>query len=859
MQLRMLFLLVLLQGWTSGQTLSWARVQESRDFQNVREALSQHLPDLAIPRLQKLLLQTGLDTTAKASLLTLLGEAETRAGLAGEALETLADPALKQFSPAHLWRSHAYTQLGRYQDAIKALEQIDRRNMRDEANLRIGILQAALGNIESAIDRLVPLLDSSEPALAREAALRMVALSLSTQNTGQAERILETIKPEGIAPQGIFRYLQGRLQLEKGERIAAIGTFQTLVNTSIQDLQLPAPLYHAATLSLADSLALGGNYGAGITSLLETLEKFPDSPRVAEIFGRLDLWSAKAESEIPALLVKLSAWIPKPRESNNTFGLIDGGNAGSFAVSSNGRGLSLRSIYALDRVASFNLRSADPVNQRLALKQYGQLQALASDEATALIPDSLIKIGLFYFQSGELEKALTQFELLRDFSDSPQIQAYGNAFVGQVSLAMNEAAQASSAYLTAVDLAEEAGLKDLEIAASLNAGVAFLATGKQDAVEGISESLASQDARAFLLLERGLTLANQRKPEARNLLSRFLADYPDHSRRDEAALTLAENALFVPKDVALARNQITSLKFNLTTQPGLAARHILVNLDLGSGEDQANEFLARFPEHPLAPRILFQLGQRFRTGGELGKENIKIGQAYISFEKFLEAYPNHELIDAARFLGALAAMASGTEDSVAKSLSRYQEVAEGSGPLASEARIARVSLLIDSDQQDDALTEIESELESDALPISDRYRLLILAADAAGQQNDYDRALAFYDSLLKMPELPVAWSNRAHFHRGQIFERLGRNGEALESYLGVINRAFDPEKSSTVEWKWFDKCGIDGALALLEKAGRWQAAVKLANRLAKSGSPRSADAAASAARIGLEQQIFQGR
>lgn len=855
----MLVFLFLLQGWASGQTLSWAGVQESRDFQNIREALSQHLPDLAIPRIQTLLLQTSLDSTAKASLLTLLGEAETRAGLPNEALETLDDPTLKEFSPAHLWKSYAYTQLGRYHDAIKALEQIDRRNMREEADLKIGILQAALGNTESAIDRLVPLLDSTNAVLAREAALRMVALSLSTQNGEQAERILETIKPEGIAQQGIYRYLQGRLQLEKGERIAAIGTFQTLVNTPIQELQLSAPLYHSATLSLADSLALGGNYGAGITSLLETLEKFPNSPRIAEIFGRLDLWSGKNESEIPALLVKLNSWIPKSRDSSNTFGLIDGENAGSFAVSSNGRGLSSRSIYALHQVASFNLRSADPVNQSLALKQFDQLQALASSEAATLIPDSLIQIGLLYFKIGQLEKALTQFELLRDFSDSPQMQAYGNAFVGQVSLAMNEAAQASSAYLIAMDLAAEAGLGDLEIAASLNAGVAFLTAGDEEALQGIVKNLTGPDTSAFLLLERGLTLANQRKSEARTLLSRFLAEHPDHPRRDEAALTLAENALFVPKDVALAKNQIAALKFNLTTQPGLAARHILVNLDLGSGEDQANEFLARFPEHPLAPRILFQLGQRFRTGGELGKENIKIGQAYISFEKFLEAYPNHELIDAARFLGALAAMASGTEDSVAKSLSRYQEVAEGSGPLASEARIARVSLLIDSNQQDDALTEIEKELTSNTLPASDRYRLLILAADAAGQQNDYDKALAFYDSLLKMPELPIAWSNRAHFHRGQIFERLGRNGEALESYLDVVNRGFDPKKASTVEWKWFDKCGIDGALALLEKAGRWQAAVKLANRLAKSGSPRSADAAASAARIGLEQQIFQGR
>ncbi|YCM44885.1 tetratricopeptide repeat protein [Verrucomicrobiaceae bacterium 227] len=850
--------MLLLQCWASAQALTWKQVQETRDFQNVREALSQYLPDLAIPRIQKLLLQEGLDATAKASLLTLLGEAEVRAGLENDALETLTDPLLDEFSPAHWWRGHALTQLGRFQDAIKALEKIDRTSMLEEASLQIAILQSALGNSESAIDRLVPLLTSSNPDLAREASLRMVALSLAAGDTEQAEKILATIEPEGLAQQGLVRYLKGRLQLERGERIAAIRTFQTLVNTPIQDLKLPAPLYHSATLSLADSLALESNFGAGITSLLETLEKFPNSPRIAEIFGRLDLWSRKSESEIPALMTKLADWM-SPRDGTNTFGLIDGSNAGSFAVSSSGRSLALRSIYALHLVATFNLRSADPANQALALRQFDQLQALATREATALIPDSLIQIGLYHLKAGRLPDALASFELMRDFSESSKLQAYGNAFVGQVSLAMNEPAQASSAYLTARDLAEEAGLNSLETATTLNAGVAFLIAGDDKALDNIAGKLKGAEARAFILLERGLILADQRKPGARALLSQFLADYPENPRHDEAALALAENALFVPKDVSLARSQIASLKFDLHTHPTLAARHILVMLDLGTGEDQANEFWTKLPEHELAPRVLFQLGQRYRTGGELGKENIKIGDAYISFEKFLEAYPNHELVDAARFLGALAAMASGTEDSVDKALTRYQEVSAGSGPLASEARIARVSLLIDSDQQNLALTEIEAELESDDLPASDRYRLLILAADASGQQNNYEKSLGFYETLLAMPGLPIAWANRAHFHRGQIFERQGRNAEALESYFNVVNRRFDAAQTSTVEWKWFDKCGIDGALTLLQKDKSWRAALKLANRLASSGSPRSSDAAAIAARIGLEQQIFQGR
>ena len=88
---------------------------------------------------------------------------------------------------------------------------------------------------------------------------------------------------------------------------------------------------------------------------------------------------------------------------------------------------------------------------------------------------------------------------------------------------------------------------------------------------------------------------------------------------------------------------------------------------------------------------------------------------------------------------------------------------------------------------------------------------------------------------------------------------MGENTQALESYFRVINRDFSPASTTSLEWKWYDKCGIEGALALLEKEGRWKAAIQLAEQIGGSGSPRAEDALKIAERIGLEHFIYRER
>jgi len=107
----------------------------------------------------------------KAPLLTLLGEAQVRAGLYPQALITLDSPLLREFSPAHLWRSYALSKLGRLRDALGELKRIDRRSMRAQADLEMASIMIVIGDSANARTKLEPLLESKQGDLAKQAIL----------------------------------------------------------------------------------------------------------------------------------------------------------------------------------------------------------------------------------------------------------------------------------------------------------------------------------------------------------------------------------------------------------------------------------------------------------------------------------------------------------------------------------------------------------------------------------------------------------------------------------------------------------------------------------------------------------------
>lgn len=851
---RALLVITLAAGFSGGAT-SWTEVQKSPDYLTAKKQIADYLPDLAITRIEKLLALPDLEVSARASLLTLLGEARVRANQPAEALKTLDDPILRDFSPAHRWRSYALTRLGRYRDAIAELEKIDRPAMRPSADLQAGKLHLALRNLDAARASLAPLLASSDPTLSREATLQLISLALADQKPDEAASLLKTFTPANPAEENLVRYLNGRLHLLRGERLAAVGTFQALLSEPDTRKNLPAPVFHEATLALVDSLALESNEKEAASAILNTLEQYPDSPKLQLLFARLRQWSDRIE--IAPVIEKLATWLPTlppPPVSP----LVPPGSS----VAHPGTFLPApvpapRSLLALEFLATQNLRSSTPEFRLKGQLQFSLLKLLSRPGSPA-VNRALLELGILEMTNARHEQALALFSLLEENVKSPLLRAHAKALAGQAAFALDEPSKASQFFLEAEDIAHRARQTDLASVSALNSGLALLSTSRSKELDEITGNLNSPEARSFLLLERGLYLSTRHDPGARDLLARFLADFPTAPRTSEAALALAESAVFTPPfDRALAETHLASLRFDPETEPALEARRLLVLLTLGTQTQQARDFLTRHPDHPLADRILFRLGLAYRKPAR--EEDKELGKANLQFELLLDQYPESRFSEVARYYSALTSIALKTESADKNALKRLRELIDAQGILANEAAITLCSFLIDRNRQDTALEEINRFLEDPKLPPVDQQRLLILGADASNQAGDHETALTYYDTLLQMPDLPVATRHQATFIRGQALEKLNRNREALEAYYEVINRQFDPATTTSLEWKWFDKCGIEGALTLLEKEERWRAAITLAEKIGASGSPRSADAREIADRLALEHFIYRDK
>jgi predicted phosphoadenosine phosphosulfate sulfurtransferase len=87
---------------------------------------------------------------------------------------------------------------------------------------------------------------------------------------------------------------------------------------------------------------------------------------------------------------------------------------------------------------------------------------------------------------------------------------------------------------------------------------------------------------------------------------------------------------------------------------------------------------------------------------------------------------------------------------------------------------------------------------------------------------------------------------------------MGKTEDALESYYSVIAKNYAPEQKENhdIEWFWFYRCGFQ-ALSLLEAEKRWDAAVKLARRIASFNGPRAEEASKRANTLAKQHMIWE--
>jgi hypothetical protein len=122
-----------------------------------------------------------------------------------------------------------------------------------------------------------------------------------------------------------------------------------------------------------------------------------------------------------------------------------------------------------------------------------------------------------------------------------------------------------------------------------------------------------------------------------------------------------------------------------------------------------------------------------------------------------------------------------------------------------------------------------------------------------------DAAIQIFYGMLHDTTAPRVWRSRSGYLLSQIYALAGKNIEALEACNDVVEDCFTAISQSTAltpqEYLWLYRSGF-AAIEMLEAKQQWEAAARLADRLAVAGGERSEEAKLRATRLRLEHFLW---
>lgn len=762
---------------------------------------------------------------------------------------------------APFWRGQALAGSGRFAEAVSELarhREVRAAPHRLESALTSANLQISLGQASSAILTLASFAETAPPEDAARANLQRTAILLDSGYPEDADTLLPDESSLSAEAQPLFHLVRARLKLASGDASGAAEVFADLLrNPAGQTLEM----HHAAALGVSDALAATTGPDAASRSLLGFLTANPDTPLLDAAFRRVLKWLPDSPTSTDPTLAKVNEWIPTPVVPAT--GLVAQGDRAAAAWPTASRS---------PEIAAFAM-----FTRAMGLQRIGTPAAL--HEATLLLrrlrvdhPQhfltrrSFIEQSLWKLKAGRFGDAL---DLLAVAADRSRTGVTRGEVLFIEAAALAEAGNMPAAISRFEEAAERLEGRAAEIA-GYNAAVASL----QSDPGFIPSADLGANLRATLELERAMAAPD---PSAGLLaLESFIVENPRHPRVIEARLAAAERAMETePPDPSLARAHLDSAG-PLSEIPDGELRASVLRLRIAESDgnengstalvDIARAIMRDAPGTPAATEAALALGRHLYDAGNFNEARIVFERLAIEQSKLPEA--DDDLVQASFLLAARAAALGATTQSRDEALALFDRAIQvDHASLGGIAVLEKARLLIDLNRLDAAIGILR---ESRAkLPPADPLALpagLLLGeavyAKAAGDVRLLEEALAIYDELLDgaADEMGGLY-HRLQYLRGIILEKLPRedapdqmrDAEAIEAYYSVILRAGD---QPPVEWEWFERCAF-AALALLEKAERWQAAINLARRIASFNGPRASDAAERAAQLQLKHMIWE--
>ena len=821
------------------------------------DALASGLWEMAALHFNDCLANKNLPPADKARVALRLAEAWIRGGKPAEALSLLGQSFVSQDPETPFWKGQALAGLGRFSDSINTLTPLladPKAPHRGEAGFTVASLHMALGQADPALTALATLARGADDNLAVKTRLEQVEILLGLGRVADARQAMPA--PSSIGPDDRMAamFLEAHLLLAEGHPADAVTGFQTLIDQpSGQSLYR----YHAAAVGLADALIAAGFRETATGFLLSFIQDHPTSPLLDAMFRRLLDGLPDAPTPTDPILERLARWItPSEIPTTGAINTLECCAATAWPIPTTTNNLLANALYTraagLHRVRTPNARAESKrLLTRLRLENPNH----------PLAAKALFLTANWALEDGATERALTILDTLRESSAAPALRGEAAFLEARTSALRGDRSPAIRLFEEAAKSLTETDAKT----ARLNA-ILLKLTGSSGTSTPVIQSDRPPDAALAADLELERALSSATPAAAKSAISEFLTRHPDHPRVPEARLAAAEAALAPPSpDPAFARTQLEILTASPESSASLSAPRIaLLNLhladltkDTAAAIAAARSFLTQFPDDPAAPEAALVLGRNlFQTRN--------YNDARLVLEKLALSDPDPARAQAAGLLAARSAALVPTSQSHQEALLLFDKVIQSKGNLAAIAMLEKARLMIDMNRLAEASAFLRKWF--DSLPKSDPLHLpagLLLGeaiyAQGSINPNSLTEALAVYDQLLTHADKQPAVFNRLQYLRGRTLEQIPddkdpakkRDKQAFIAYYSVLETTTPP-----AEWHYFELCGFR-ALALLEKAERWPAAVACAKKIASFKGPRSQEAANRASQLQLKYFIWE--
>ncbi len=821
------------------------------------DALASGLWEMAALHFSDCLARPNLSSKEKSQAALRLAESWIRDDKSADALGLLGESFVSQDPEAPFWVGQALTKLGRFSEALTAFMPVfhNREALhRNEAGFTMASLQMALARPEAALATLAALAETPDKELTAKARLLEVEILLDLGRFAEARKQLPSAIQIRPSDRPLATFLEAQLWLCEGQPAKAAASFQTLVD---QPQGQSLVRHHFAAIGLADALLAQGFSDTATNLLLSFIQEHPESPLLEEMFKRL-LNELPDPPELTDPILERLAQCISPCELSaggaiNT--LASNAVAAWPGPTTSGE---LLSFSLFTRAVGLH-RIASPEAQTESRRLLTRLRL--ENPEHFLANRALFLTAQWALEQGSVDQAFSLLDTLRETAQSPKMR-------GEAAFLEARSAYSQGKKMQAIRLFEEAGksLADNDAkTAQFNAAVIRLSDASTSTLPVLqSDAPPDKALTADLELERALCAANP--VTSKTAIEGFLARYPDHPRASEARLAAAEAALTGPNpDSAFARAQLETITATPEKSIGLSPTRIaLLKLRIDDLSNHptaaiatAKSILEQYPGDPAADEAALVLGRNlFQTRS--------YNDARIVLQKLASSESDPARAQAAGLLAARAAALVPTRQSQQEALALFNKVIESKGSLGPIAILEKSRLMIDMNRLGEATATLRPWF--DSLQKTDPLHfpaglLLGEAIYAQGHINPHSLtdALAVYDQLLAHAKQTSTAFNRLQYLRGRTLEQIldekdpsrKRDKEAFIAYYSVLETPTPP-----AEWHYFELCGFR-ALALLEKAGRWPAAIACAKKIASFHGPRAEESATRASQLQLKHMIWE--